>query len=34
MFWIAVAGEDGDFMTTILQSHSSIDDEPFGTSYP
>lgn len=33
MSWIAVAGKDGHFMATILQSYSSIDDEPFGTSY-
>ena len=34
MFWIAVAGKDGDFMATVLQPHSSINNEPFCSTYP
>jgi len=33
VFWIAVAGKDGYFMTPILQAHSSINNEPFCSPY-
>jgi len=33
MLWIAVAGKNGHLMATILQAHSSINDEPFCSPY-
>jgi hypothetical protein len=34
MFWVAVAGKDGYLMATVLQAYSSVNDEPFCSSYP
>jgi hypothetical protein len=33
MFWIAVAGKDGDFMSAVLQAYGGINDEPFCSTY-